>query len=238
MDRATCEVGTLQLRSPIPGHFLRTFRGKTTCSPLAPALHYDGGMTRIAGASVFFGILIATTACGVGGGDNPDFKGGTDPKPGITCSASFKVNGTFTPGLPARPNQPDVTPATPITGCWPVGTWTFTATVADNACPTAPMVLPSYSFKVDRADNTTDGQGLSDTYTNMTSIGSMQWHLAVSANGQGCEGNFELGTPDGTQYWNMQPVLLDPPNDTDPPTTTITGQGDYDQYNVDGWPWK
>ncbi|HEX2690137.1 MAG TPA: hypothetical protein VHN14_26160 [Kofleriaceae bacterium] len=197
-------------------------------------------MTRIAGASVFFGILVATTACGVGGDDDGGFTGGTDPKPGIVCSASFKINGTFAPipaGSPgARPQDPE-DPTKLLAGCWPAGTWTFTAAVADNQCPTAPAVLPSYSFKVDRMEGA-DMQGLVDTYTNTTSVGAMQWHLSVSSNGQGCEGNFEFGTMDGKDYWNMQPVLLNPPNATDPPTTTITGQGDYDEYNNDGWPWK
>jgi hypothetical protein len=197
------------------------------------------GMTRIAGASVFPCILIATTACGVGGGDDGGggFTGGSDDrtKLGIVCSASFKVNGTFTPGTPGRPIDPDTT--LPLTGCWPVGTWTFTATMAKNECPTAPSVLPSYSFKVDRVEGV-DMQGLVDSYTNMTAVGDLQWHLSVSSNGQGCEGNFELGSADGKAYWNMQPVLANPLNATDPPTTTITGNGDYDLYNTDGWPWK
>lgn len=81
-------------------------------------------------------------------------------------------------------------------------------------------------------------QGPVDSYTNLTSVAGMQWHLSVSSNGQGCEGNFELGSADGKGYWNLQPVLLDPANASDPPTTTITGNGDYDQYNTDGWPWK
>lgn len=197
-------------------------------------------MTRIAGTSVLFGILIATSACGVGDdGDTPggDVIGGTDDrtKLGIVCSASLKVTGTFTPGTPARTIDPET--MLPLTGCWPVGTWTFTAAVASNDCPAAPAVLPSYSFRVDRMEGP-DMQGPVDSYANLTTVGALKWHLSVSSNGQGCEGNFEFGSPDGKEYWNMQPVLANPVDPAGPPVTTLTGNGDYDQYNADGWPWK
>jgi hypothetical protein len=190
-------------------------------------------MMRIAGASVLFATLVATTACGVGD-DSGTVSDDRNTKLGIVCSASFKMSGTFTPGTPARPIDPDTT--LPLTGCWPVGTWNFTATVDTNDCKTPPAVLPSYSFRVDRMEGA-DMQGLVDTYANLTSISGMKWHLSVSSNGQGCEGNFELGSADGKNYWNMQPVLSNAP-DGAPPTTTITGNGDFDQYNADGWPWK
>lgn len=193
-------------------------------------------MTRIAGTSVLFGILIATTACGVGGDDGGGFTGGTDPKPGLVCSASFKLNGTFTAvpaGSPgARPQDPE-DPTKPLSGCWPVGTWTFTAAVDTNECPSKPAVLSSYSFRVDRMEGA-DMQGPDDTYTNMTAVGGLKWHLSVASNGQGCEGNFEFGSADGKEYWNMKPVLPNPPADP----TKLIGNGDYDQYNVDAWPWK
>lgn len=191
-------------------------------------------MIRIAGASALFATLVATTACGVGD-DAGTVSDDRNTKLGIVCSASFKMSGTFTPGTPARPIDPDT--MLPLTGCWPVGTWNFTAAVDANDCAAAPAVLPSYSFRVDRMEGA-DMQGLVDSYTNLTSVADMKWHLSVSSNGQGCEGNFELGSADGKNYWNMQPVLMNPPNATDPPTTRIIGNGDFDQYNTDGWPWK
>jgi len=157
-------------------------------------------MMRIAGASVLFATLVATGACSVGGGDDGgggsgDVMGGSDDrtKLGITCSAAFTVTGTFTPGTPARPIDADT--GAPLTGCWPVGTWTFTAGVAPtgNTCAAAPSVLPSYSFRLDRIEGT-DGQGLVDNITNLTSVGSMHYHLSVSSTGQGCEANFEFGS--------------------------------------------
>src|SRR5882724_4486432 len=193
-------------------------------------------MMRIAGASVLFATLVATGACSVGGGDDGgggsgDVMGGSDDrtKLGITCSAAFTVTGTFTPGTPARPIDADT--GAPLTGCWPVGTWTFTAGVAPtgNTCAAAPSVLPSYSFRLDRIEGT-DGQGLVDNITNLTSVGSMHYHRSVSSTGQGCEANFEFGSADGKDYWDMKPTLLNPANAADPPTTKVTGGGDYDRY--------
>ncbi|HEU4733255.1 MAG TPA: hypothetical protein VFT22_35425 [Kofleriaceae bacterium] len=165
--------------------------------------------------------------------------GGSDDrnqKLGIVCTGSFTITGTFAPAdTPPRPIDPET--SMPILGCWPVGTWTFSAQLAESDCAAPPSVLPSYSFKLDKIEGT-DGQGFVDQITNMTDIGSMQVHLAVSSNGQGCEGNFELGSADGKDYWHMQPSLLNPINPADPPTTTITGNGDYDEYSADGWPWK
>ncbi len=38
---------------------------------------------------------------------------------GIICEAVFNLTGTFVAGTPGRPAD--------VTGCWPVGEWTFTA---------------------------------------------------------------------------------------------------------------
>ena len=201
---------------------------------LALGLHAMLGMMRIVGANVLFVALTATAACGVGGDDG----GGMIMQPppvndGQICNATLAItNGTFTPGTTPRPTDPDT--GLPITGCWPVGTWTFSASVASNQCQTMPTVLPSYSFKVERMLVTPDGTDTQQVLTNLTNLsGGMQSHLAVSSNGQGCEANFELGSMDGTQYWNMQPTLA-----KDPGVTTLGGSGDYTLYKVNGWPWK
>jgi hypothetical protein len=200
---------------------------------LALVLHRDDSMMRIVGANVLFVALTATAACGVGGDD-----GGMPPQPppvndGQICNATLAItNGTFTPGTTPRPTDPDT--GLPITGCWPVGTWTFSATLASNMCQTTPALLPSYSFKVERMLVTPDGTDTQQVLTNLTSLsGGMQAHLAVSSNGQGCEANFELGSMDGTQYWNMQPTLA-----KDPGVTVLGGGGDYTLFKVNGWPWK
>jgi len=188
-------------------------------------------------------MLTLTEACGVGGDD-----GGTPVPPldnSEVCVAAFTVTGTFA----VDPNTPLPTDknGAPISGCWPVGTWSFTASLDPSAtfdpsgapkCTTAPTVLNSYSFKVTRTSDPMGGTDTIQTLTSTTTLGGgMQYHLSLSANGQGCEGSFEFGSADGTQYWNMKPTLpkLVPPA---PSPTVISGGGDYVLYKANGWPWK
>jgi hypothetical protein len=179
-------------------------------------------------------MMTLTGACGVGDDDGGP-KG--EPLPPLDnkelCQASFQLSGTFTPGTTPRPTDPDT--GAPLTGCWPIGTWTFTATVTDNKCAARPTVLPSYSFVVARAPDPNDPTATDTIQTMMstTSVGSLQYHLAMSSNGQGCEGSFELGSADGKDYWNMKPTL---PKDVG--ATAITGAGDYVEYDGNAWPWK
>lgn len=180
---------------------------------------------------------MTAAGCGVGGGDGTT-PGDDDGQPppvdnGEVCSASFTITGTF-----ARDNAipPPTDPDTgeTLTGCWPVGTWTFTASVADNMCPTAPMVLTQYSFTVTRMPAPEGGDDTVEMLTNTTpNLGGMKSHLKMSSNGQGCQGHLELGSADGTQYWNMVPTL---PKDLT--ATQISGSGDYTLYKTDAWPWQ
>lgn len=197
-------------------------------------------------------MLAFTGACGVGGDDAvmmPGGGGSGTPIPPIdnseVCVAAFTVTGTFaldtTTPLPTDKN------GVQISGCWPVGTWTFTASADPTAtfdpsgppkCATVPPVLSSYSFKVARTPDPAGGADTIQTLSSTTTLGGgMQYHLSVSSNGQGCEGSFEFGSADGTQYWNMKPTLakLVPPA---PSPTAISGNGDYTQYKGNGWPWK
>lgn len=194
-------------------------------------------MTRIAGATLLLAALTAAAGCGVGGDDG----GGTTPpgddQPGPVdnaevCSASFAITGTF-----ARDNNtpPPTDPetGTPLTGCWPIGTWTFTASVASNMCTTAPTVLASYSFTVARTPAPDGGNDTVQTLNNTTpNMGTLKYHLSMSSNGQGCEGHLEFGSADGKQYWNMTPTLS-----KDLTATTLSGGGDYILYKGDAWPW-
>lgn len=152
------------------------------------------------------------------------------------CNAAFTVSGTFTADATTpRPTDPDT--GLPLTGCWPVGTWNFTAkldTNSPNNCSSGPTALPSYSFKVARTPDPNGGSDTIQTLSILTTLsGGMQYHLAMSSNGQGCEGTIEFGSADGTQYWNMKPTLS-----KDPAATTIAGTGDYTLYDGNGWPWK
>ena len=194
-------------------------------------------MTRIAGASFLLAALTAA-GCGVGGDD-----GGTTTPPGDDqpppvdnaedCNASFTITGTFArDNNTPPPNDPET--GLPLTGCWPIGTWTFTAAVASNMCPTAPKVLGQYSFTVARTPAPDGGNDTVQTMTNTTpNMGDLKYHLAMSSNGQGCEGHIEFGSADGTQYWNMQPTL---PKDLT--ATAVSGSGDYTLYKSNAWPWQ
>lgn len=168
-----------------------------------------------------------TAACGVGSGDD-GMPSSDDPDAlaGITCRAAFKTTGSFVAGTPGRPTDPDT--GMPITGCWPVGTWTFTASVDADAtaaethpCSPAPGVLASYSFKVDRTNDPNAG-GLVESYT-WNGDQSMLYKLSVSEVGGGCEGGLELYSADNKEYWNMKPLL---------DGTTITGFGEYAKYSA------
>lgn len=171
-------------------------------------------MTRTFGAFVLLGSLVLG-ACGVG-----DEKADTDNRDtqlGIVCNATFTTTGTWTAATPTRPTE--------ITGCWPVGTWTFTAKVDANECDKAPGVLPSYSFKVDRAvdPDPTKDEGYVESYTWLGSNELKLRKLSVSEIASGCEAGVELFSADGTQFWNMRPLLA--------PNGTMSGFGEYALYD-------
>ncbi len=206
-------------------------------------------MTRFAGASVLLGMAVMA-GCGVGG-DDP---GGMTPPGGVTppvvsnnevCTASFKLTGSFTPGTPGPPIDPDTN--LPQTGCWPVGTWSFTAAVdstvaQDKPCQTAPSTIGTYSFKVTRVPvDPTDTDPNADTMQQVDSTttmpAGMQYHLSISSNGQGCQGHFEVGSADGKDYWNMGPTLLKGADGTTTAAASLGGDGDYIEYAGNGWPW-
>jgi hypothetical protein len=174
-----------------------------------------------------FAASIALAACGVGE-DNTD---PLDPleRDVILCRAAFKTNGSFEPGVPERPLDPETN--LPITGCWPVGIWTFTAAVdpdrtnqEETPCTgdQIPSVLPEYKFRVDRTENEEAG-GLVESYEYLGDE-AMLFRLKVSEGGGGeCEGGLELFNVENTQYWNMKPALTQ---------TVITGFGEYALYKV------
>jgi hypothetical protein len=168
---------------------------------------------RILGACVVLGGLVLG-ACGVGS-DAPD-SDNRDTQLGILCNATFTTTGSFTAAMPTRPAD--------VVGCWPVGTWVFTATVDSNECPAAPSVLNSYSFKVARAvdPDPTKDIGYVESYTWLGDQ-SMLYKVGVSEIASGCEGGLELYSADATEYWNMRPLLQD--------NGTIVGFGEYAKYD-------
>ena len=166
--------------------------------------------------AALFLALAASTGCALdeipGGGSGSDRNQALD----IQCNATFKTSGSFVLGAP----QPD-----DVGGCWPIGTWTFTATVDSNECATPPTLLPQYQFKVERL---TDASGDPlDSYTFVTEP-DVHHRLKVSSGGGGlCEGGLEIFSDDGKQYWNFKPAL-----EAD---KSIDGFGEYALYNSDQW---
>ncbi len=202
--------------------------------------------------------LIATVllgACGVG--DENDVPDPADPNPNrLRCSAALRTTGTFTESATnPRPNDPlgpDGELGTaddntlPIGGCWPVGTWTFTASVdttvdvvditgdgAGDRCgelsgTQAPTLESSYSFKVDRVDDP-DSDGLLETYQYLGSSPNF-FAVKISEGGGGdCEGIMEFKSVDSTQWWTLNPNICTSANCA-PPSSTITGLGDFTSY--------
>lgn len=175
-------------------------------------------MKHFACALVGLGLLGACSVGGDdGGGDDDGLMTGIDDRDdalGIVCNATFKLTGTFTPGTPARPAEIP-------TGCWPVGTWSFTAAIDTNECPSAPALEASYAFRVDRTDP--NGEGWTESYTYMGNQ-EMLFKLGVSEGGSAeCQGGLELYSLDGTEYWNFKPMQGG---------TTIEGFGEYAKYKT------
>jgi len=165
--------------------------------------------------------LLGFAACDLGGvsgpnGGGPDASTGRDQPLGILCNATFKVTGTFQLGQ-AQP--------TDIGGCWPVGTWTWTATMDTNQCQTPPAILPQYQFKVDVATDADGNYNYTDSYLTDPNA---HYKLKVSGDGGGlCQGGLEIFSADGKQVWNMKPSLE--------VGNVLDGFGEYALYDSDQW---
>jgi len=167
------------------------------------------------------------TGCFIGGDDFD--KGNPNPE-GIVCTDAFKVSGSFAPGTPVRD-------ADSPTGCWPVGTWTFTVSIdptdenvqditgdkkPDRCGSVAQTSIAtfdaSYSFRVDRTQDP-NGDDWVDSYTligSSPSGGHTVWNDKVlykisvtEGGGLDCEGNLELYSADGKSFWNLHPMQAD-----------------------------
>jgi hypothetical protein len=206
-----------------------------------------------AGVSLVSALLFG--ACGVGDpGTGPDEP---DPNPnGIQCSAAIATSGSFQEDpanpRPLDPIGPDGEVGTaddntlPIGGCWPVGTWTFTATI-DATAPvvdsdgdgegdrcgevsgtTVPGLESSYSFRVTRTEDPGAG-GLVESYQYLGTSPNF-FGIKVSEGGSGdCQGIVEFKSPDSKQWWTFNPTICTSANCV-PPSNTIIGSGDFTQY--------
>jgi hypothetical protein len=204
------------------------------------------------------GALITTTllfgACGVG---DPDDPGGADVNPNrLKCSAAIKTTGTFmestTNPRPVDVDGPDGIPGnaddgtTKIGGCWPVGVWTFSATVDDTidvvditgdgngdrcgevAGTSAPTLEASYSFRVDRNEDP-ESDGLLESYAYLGSSADFFSVKVTEGGGGDCEGIMEFKSADSKQWFTLKPNICTSTN-CSPASNTISGGGDFTFY--------
>ncbi|MEZ4368492.1 MAG: hypothetical protein R2939_19765 [Kofleriaceae bacterium] len=161
-----------------------------------------------------FGLLaptLAATACDIGSVDGDE--------DAVVCTAALTITGTFTVQTP----QPEE-----ISGCWPIGLWTFTAAVADHDCAAAPTPLPQYQVRFERDLSSADPD-YTWIGTYPTDPGDAFAHVSVSSGGGGlCEAELVVYSPTGETVWNLHPALQ--------ADGSITGQGDYDLHTVDQRP--
>ncbi|MEP6863295.1 MAG: hypothetical protein ABJE66_21905 [Deltaproteobacteria bacterium] len=158
---------------------------------------------------------------GAGGGGGGGGSGSDNNTLDRICTAQLAITGTFVPGQ-AAPLNPD---GSTYEGCWPIGTWTFAATVAMNDCATAPTMLPSYAFVGTVTTDPQTGDPLQNFMYTTDPTAHTIVHVSEASNAQ-CEGEVDVYSTDGKQIWNMKPWLA---------TGTITGEGEYSLYNSNQW---
>ncbi len=196
----------------------RVLCSRNTVFALASWLLMTGTMKRLAGA---FALTVLATACGVGDpGTGDDGPGSGSNATGRVCGAVLSTTGTFAPDT-AHPQPVE------NMGCWPYGTWTFTAKVEMNDCQKQPpTLLPQYQMRVDYSLNA-DGDPV-QSYT-FTTDPSARHLVKVSQGGAGlCEGELQIFSADGKTVYLLKPELYG--------DGSLLGDGEYGVFNDDQWP--
>ena len=140
---------------------------------------------------------------------------------GRVCTTQLTVTGSFTQSM-APPVHED---GTPYTGCWPIGTWTFSATRDASDCQTPPALLNQYQFRVEHHLDADGNPYQSNHY--MTDPG-IRHRIKVSQGGAGlCQGELNLFSPDGKEVWIIKPSLY--------ADNRLGGDGEYALYKSDQW---
>lgn len=171
-------------------------------------------------------------ACGVGDeeGSTPDER---------LCQADLSIAGTFTMSQPAPDevnndtNMPPGDGQPDITGCWPTGTWAFTAAIESSTCATPPVQpATEYRFTTTYAQGA-DGQGGQFDHSLVSPALEMgTYRLKVSSGGGGeCEGVMELYLDGAKKAWILHPAL-GVFNSSGP----LTGVGEYGEFSEPIYP--
>jgi len=181
---------------------------------LASQLRRVGAMLRIAGVSA----LLLATGCLVE-------SSGEDLTPtdmlGRICTMDLATTGSFVQSKAAPPHED----GTPYTGCWPIGTWTFSASVGMGDCQTKPTLLAQYQFKVDEM---LDADGIPYQVNTYMTDPTARARVKVSQGGDGlCEGELNLFSADGKEVTILKPELyID---------NHLGGSGEFQVYGSDQW---
>jgi hypothetical protein len=148
---------------------------------------------------------------GGGGGVTPG-----QPLGNLLCTAKLTVAGTYVQGNPA--------PSDLGGGCWPDGTWTFTATITDDGGCSAvahnPTLPSQYQVTVVQDDN------FDDTFTFVTDPTNMYTQFGINSGDGGiCTGIFEWTSDDGFTNFVMQPSLQ--------ADNSLNGNGNFQVFDAD-----
>jgi len=176
-------------------------------------------------------LVLLLSACGVGDDGVP-----STPEP-RECLANLSITGQFTMSQAAPDNVNNDTGDPPgdgkpdIMGCWPTGTWTFSAAIVDNTCKTPPVLLPEYKFTATYVPDPTDPKYTYELVA-PTPAAMANHRIHVSSGGGGlCEAGVELYSEDGKQFWNLLPAL-----NTFNASGPLTGFGEYSEWKDPQFP--
>ena len=153
----------------------------------------------------------------------------TPPDPnGKQCTAIYTVTGTFAQST-ARPLGGT---GMPITGCWPIGMWTFNVALVSgmNTCTPTPTPLSQYQFMGTTTTDPVTGDYL-EQFSYVPQASDPTAHSIAKANTGGtgsCAGELSLFSADGTQVWLLKPETVD-----ETATSAINGIAEFNVYNGD-----
>jgi hypothetical protein len=170
------------------------------------------------------GLALSFSACtlnqvgsgGGPGGDGPQRIESDDPEVderlddlGIICETTLNLMGTFTEGM-AQPAE--------YHGCWPVGTWAFSAEVDFQGCDPQPSVDATWVYSVERVEDV-------DRVSFVADPGAERVNLKISTAGDGlCHGQFDHFGEDNVVHTFRATLQED---------GSITGFGAYSVYSED-----
>ena len=177
-------------------------------------------MLRIAGVCA---ALLATlaTGCVVDSIDDGSTTHNGGELVGRVCTTQYAVSGSFQQSKP-RPVHED---GTTLTGCWPIGVWTFTVQQEQNDCSTPPTTLGQYQFRVEERVDADGNPYQVNTYMTDPAV---RHRVKVSQGGDGlCEGELNLFSGDGKEVWILKPELY--------ADNRLGGDGEYSLHKSDQW---